>query len=130
MIKPSFEEKDSENQSSLIFKALASRSRRLILLLLRDGEQCVCHLEAKTGFRQAYLSQQLKVLREAGIIIDRREGWNVYYQVATPQVFSMMDQAFEIAGQTEGLVETNMQPCPCPKCNTQKQKNLEEVRTC
>ena len=36
--------------------------------------------------RQAYISQHLMVLRDAGLVIDRRDGWNIYYQVNKPEI--------------------------------------------
>ena len=56
------------------FKALTHPARIAILEILRDGEHCVCHMEAYLGVRQAYLSQQLAVLREAGLIEGEIEG--------------------------------------------------------
>jgi DNA-binding transcriptional ArsR family regulator len=53
----------------------------------------VCHLEAVLGFRQAYISQQLAVLREGGIIQDRREGWNVFYRVSDDRIFEILAAA-------------------------------------
>lgn len=109
-----------EDQTSIVFKALASASRRKILALLRDGEQCVCHLEAWSGFRQAYLSQQLKVLRDAGLIEDRRSGWNAYYRVVDPQVFIVLDEIKDMTGEIEIQIEPPKNGCPCPKCNANK----------
>ena len=57
-----------------IFKVLTHPARLAILEILRDGEHCVCHMEAHLGFRQAYISQQLSVLRDAGLVQDRRDG--------------------------------------------------------
>ncbi|MEK7328155.1 MAG: metalloregulator ArsR/SmtB family transcription factor, partial [Chloroflexota bacterium] len=76
-----------------LFKVLMHPVRLAILNVLRDGEACVCHLEAALGYRQAYISQQLMVLREAGLVEDRREGWNIYYRVAKPEVFAVIDAA-------------------------------------
>ena len=53
-----------EKQSDLL-KALAHGSRLAILDILREGEQCVCHMEATLGLRQAYISQQLMILKQA-----------------------------------------------------------------
>jgi DNA-binding transcriptional ArsR family regulator len=50
------------------FKALAHPVRLQILDMLRSGEVCVCHMEAVLGKRQAYISQQLMVLRDAGLV--------------------------------------------------------------
>jgi len=55
-------------RQSKLFKALMQPARVAILVQLRDGEQCVCHLEAILGYRQAYLSQQLAVLRQVGLV--------------------------------------------------------------
>lgn len=77
------------NDSVALFKALAHPTRLAIIELLRGGELCVCHLEQALGCRQAYVSQQLTVLRDAGIVGDRREGWRIYYRVTQPVVFSL-----------------------------------------
>ena len=50
-----------------IFKALAYRARLHILEALEQEEACVCHLEALLGLRQAYISQHLALLRQAGL---------------------------------------------------------------
>ena len=84
------EAKPNDSQST-IFKALAHPVRRSILLILQDGEHCVCHLEAYLNLRQAYLSQQLMVLREAGLVEFRRDGWNIYYRVVDEAVFSILN---------------------------------------
>ena len=104
---------------SELFKVLSHPVRLAVLAILRDGEQCVCHLEAKLGLRQAYISQQLMVLREAGIIEDRREGWNSFYRVIKPEIYSLLDQAGEILGAQFRFAssDTQLTKCPCPKCN-------------
>jgi DNA-binding transcriptional ArsR family regulator len=104
---------------SELFKVLSHPVRLAVLAILRDGEQCVCHMEAKLGLRQAYISQQLMVLREAGIIEDRREGWNSFYRVIKPEIYGLLDQAGEILGEqfTIPSSDTQLSICPCPKCN-------------
>ncbi len=89
-----------------------------ILELLGYGEECVCHMEAVLGYKQAYISQQLAVLRKAGLVQDRREGWNIFYFVARPDVFVLLDQARGlVGGQPQVLnVPQRKAECPCPKC--------------
>ncbi|MSP13475.1 MAG: ArsR family transcriptional regulator [Chloroflexi bacterium] len=105
------------------FKALAHPARLEILEILREGEQCVCHLEAILGYRQAYISQQLTMLREAGIVQDRRDGWNIYYRVVELQVFAILDTARQALGSTSGPFSRKAprkvvrSHCTCPKCN-------------
>jgi DNA-binding transcriptional ArsR family regulator len=102
-----------------LFKALMHPVRLQILDALRGGEECVCHLEAHLGQRQAYVSQQLAVLRKAGLVTDRRDGPNSYYRIARPEVLSMLDTARAIAGGAESRPAPSAQPvaCPCPRCS-------------
>jgi DNA-binding transcriptional ArsR family regulator len=104
---------------SELFKVLSHPVRLAVLAILRDGEQCVCHMEAKLGLRQAYISQQLMVLRQVGIIEDRREGWNIFYRVIKPEIYILLEQAGGILGEQFTFPSSDTQPskCPCPKCN-------------
>ncbi len=109
-----------ENTAAL-FKLLSHPSRLAILQILREGEECVCHMSAALGLRQAYVSQQLMVLRQAGLVADRREGWNVYYRVAKPEVYALLDAAFAVAEPARArfgtpLIQPKPAACPCPKC--------------
>ncbi len=52
-----------------VFKILGQPVRLQILLILNTGEECVCHIEAILGIRQASISQQLMVLRDAGLVL-------------------------------------------------------------
>ena len=100
-----------------IFRALMHPVRLAILETLRTGEACVCHLEARLSYRQAYISQQLAVLREAGLVRDRREGWNVYYWVARQEVFALLDTALlMVGGAAERELPERLPNCVCPKC--------------
>ncbi len=108
------------DDTAKLFKALMHPTRLEILDILRDGEHCVCHIEAALGLRQAYISQQLSVLREAGLVQDRRDGWNVHYRVTQPQVFALLDVAMTMTGnqpnQRKALPEAELANCPCPRC--------------
>jgi len=101
-----------------LFKALMHPARLAILDVLRTGEACVCHVEAALDYRQAYISQQLMVLRDAGLVADRREGWNNYYRVTEPSVFAVLDAAQKVTGQSaRPSRRKSAQACPCPKCS-------------
>jgi DNA-binding transcriptional ArsR family regulator len=100
-----------------LFKTLMHPARVAILAVLRDNEQCVCHIEAVLGFRQAYISQQLSVLREAGLVQDRREGWNIFYRVVEPRVYALLDKAAEITGaEVSAGTQEAEESCQCPRC--------------
>lgn len=99
-----------------IFKMLTHPARLAILEILRDGEHCVCHMEAHLGLRQTYISQQLAVLREGGLIQDRRDGWNIYYRIVDPRIFGVLDQVQKITGQEIPDVHRADFRCSCPRC--------------
>lgn len=112
---------DYESQAKL-FKALNHPTRLAILDLLRDGEQCVCHLEAHLGLRQAYISQQLMILREVGLVQDRRDGWNIFYHVVKTEIYEIIDLALRMNDGSKATVRYAVEAkisnpdCPCPKC--------------
>jgi ArsR family transcriptional regulator len=67
------------SRAAQLFHALSDETRLGILEMLRDGEQCVCDLQATFDAAQSRLSYHLKVLRDAGLVSDRREGrWSFY----------------------------------------------------
>ena len=62
-------------------KLLAHPERLRILDALRRDAECVCHLETLLGKPQPYVSQQLRILRDAGVIADEKQGQNVFYRL-------------------------------------------------
>ena len=99
-------------------KTIASPTRLAILLAIGDGEACVCHLEAILGKRQAYISHHLMALRQAEMLLDRRDGRFVYYRIANPALLDLVRDAERLAGVTltpEGLASAR-EDCPCPQC--------------
>lgn len=105
-------------------KALAHPARLTIVNVLRHGEACVCHLEAALGYRQSYISQQLSVLRTAGLVQERREGWNIYYSVIRQELFEILDSVGRLAGpRTNNASESRgvLDNCPCPHCNSERE---------
>ncbi len=112
-----------------LLKVLAHPVRLQILDILRDGEQCVCHMQAVLGLRQAYVSQQLMELRELGLVTDRKEGLRVFYTVRDPSVYAILDVARSLVSrqaQKRGLSLSfelsggaARRACDCPKCAPQ-----------
>ncbi len=67
------------SRAAHLFHALSDETRLAILDMLRGGEQCVCDLQAALDAAQSRLSFHLKVLKDAGLVTDRREGrWSYY----------------------------------------------------
>lgn len=62
-----------------LFHALSDETRLAIVERLRTGERCVCELTDALDAAQSRLSFHLKVLKDAGLVRDRREGRWMYY---------------------------------------------------
>ncbi len=66
-----------------IFDVLVDSTRRRILVLLADeGELCVCELTAALDETQPKISRHLGVLKDAGLVVPRREGTWMHYRLA------------------------------------------------
>lgn len=74
-----------------LFHALSDETRLEILELLHHGEQCVCELQAVLGAAQSRLSFHLKVLRDAGLVIDRKDGRWSYYAIVPTAIAAVHD---------------------------------------
>ncbi|MDT3442408.1 MULTISPECIES: helix-turn-helix transcriptional regulator [unclassified Pseudofrankia] len=75
------------------FRSLAHPARIRVLELLRDSERSVGELVGEVGLEASHLSQQLGVLRRAGLVTTRKQGTTVYYALATPLIAGLLDQA-------------------------------------
>lgn len=102
-------------QPAQLFRVLSHPARLQILDELRRGPACVCHLQTILDRPQAYVSQQLRVLREAGLLESTKEGLNVYYHIAAEQTLHLLDDVLGTARDPEAVVS-----CPCPKCSQDK----------
>ena len=69
------------DRTVMLFHALSDETRLSILEMLREGERCVCELQDELDAAQSRLSFHLRVLREAGLVMDRREGRWSYYSI-------------------------------------------------
>ncbi len=97
-----------------IFQLLSHPVRLQILNELRKREACVCHLQAVTKRPQAYVSQQLRILREADIVVDIKEGQNVYYHLHSEEVLQLLADTLGPAEPAQVVAG-----CNCPFCQGQ-----------
>lgn len=115
-------------QQARFFSALAHPVRLSILDILASGEACVCHLSAVLHLRQAYISQQLAILKEAGLITDRKEGLYVYYSLADADIPHLLQGARRCLAQSSGdqtlrsfvAPEYDENTCDCPTCRARR----------
>ena len=108
-----------------LLQVISPEPRLEVLLAIGKGEACVCHLEASLGYRQAYISQQLMALREAGVLGTRRDGRFIYYRLEKPEIMEMVELAARLAGLDISAIVAKASlsptPCECPKCSTKKE---------
>ena len=110
-----------EKQISNALKVLGSPFRIELLYTIGYGEVCVCHLEAILKKRQAFISQHLMLLRDAGYLKTRREGKFIYYRIADIDIFKLIEIAAVIQNikirDLPKLTEIGTQlDCACPNC--------------
>lgn len=73
-----------------LFRALAHPARIRALEVLVDGECAVGELAGIVGIEASHLSQQLRILRRAGLVASRREGSTVYYSIREPLLVELL----------------------------------------
>jgi len=79
------------DRSVALFHALSDATRLSIIAMLRDGERCVCELQGELDAAQSRLSFHLRVLKDAGLITDRRDGRWSYYAIAPAALSEVHD---------------------------------------
>lgn len=67
------------------FKALGDTNRLRILNLLLHGELCVCDIQYVLQATQPNVSRHLSYLKNSGLVLDRRDGYRVFYRLANPK---------------------------------------------
>jgi ArsR family transcriptional regulator len=80
-------------RAEALFHALSDATRLSILEMLRDGERCVCELQDELDAAQSRLSFHLRVLKEAGLVTDRREGRWAHYRIVPGALAEVHDLA-------------------------------------
>ena len=90
------------------FKTLGHPARIRVLELLSEREHAVSEMVSEIGIEPANLSQQLSILRRAGLVVARRDGLSVTYALTSPRVAELLLTALAIltgvvAGQAETL---------------------------
>lgn len=101
MSKPAREERSGVSTplyklKAEFFKTLGHPARIRVLELLSASEHSVSELQAEVGLETSHLSQQLAVLRRAGLVTTRKEGTAVFYALAAPEVADLLALARHI----------------------------------
>ena len=102
------------NQASLmdevVVRALADPLRIRILGLLADEQLCTCHLVAETGATQTNVSNHLRVLRGAGLIVSEPAGRYTYHRIAPDRLLEAAGDLSDLAARARLAVAVK-RPC-------------------
>ena len=82
------------------FKALGHPARLFMAQTLTEGERCVCELREMVDLDVSTVSKHLSVLRNAGLLVDRREGTKVFYRLCCDEARTLLEV---IEGPLDGL---------------------------
>ena len=94
-----------------LFHALSDATRLGIIEMLRSGERCVCELQDELDAAQSRLSFHLRVLKEAGLVDDRRDGRWAYYRITPAALAEVHDLAIALQPRKNGLPVLRVGSC-------------------
>jgi len=97
-------------RAATLFHALSDRTRLSIVQRLRAGERCVCELTDALEAAQSRLSFHLKVLKDAGLVTDRREGRWMYYML-NPDALAEAGELAEMLASAPSAAERQSGCC-------------------
>jgi ArsR family transcriptional regulator len=100
-------------RAATLFHALSDATRLSILERLRSGERCVCELTDDLEAAQSRLSFHLKVLKDAGLVSDRREGRWMYYTVKPDALAEVHDVSVALQPSTAKLGRSSSRASRC-----------------
>ena len=80
--------KENFAERAEVMKALAHPSRLMMIDELSRGERCVCDLRDLVGHDMSTVSKHLRVLKDAGIVLDERRGKQVFYRLKVPCILN------------------------------------------
>lgn len=84
-----------------IIKALSHPARLFIVEELKNGERCVCELQEMIGYDMSTISKHLSILKNAGIVLDKKVGTSSHYYLKVPCILSFF-------GCIEEVMESNL----------------------
>lgn len=94
-LTPLLPDEDKIIQMADFFKILSNTTRIKILQALSLNELCVCDISSLLNMTDSAISHQLKILKSAKLVRNRRDGKTVYYSLYDNHVQLLLDQTFE-----------------------------------
>lgn len=99
------------SRAAELFHALSDETRLAIVEMLRGGERCVCELQDELGAAQSRLSFHLRVLKDAGVVEDRREARWAYYRIVPEALAEVHDLAVALQPSAARAAATRAGRC-------------------
>jgi DNA-binding transcriptional ArsR family regulator len=81
---------ESFGRAARMLHAAGDEARLRLMIRLSEGEMCVTEIAAESGEGMSTISQRLKILRNEGLVVGRREGKHVYYSLADRHVYDVI----------------------------------------
>jgi DNA-binding transcriptional ArsR family regulator len=107
---------NSYRDRARLLRVMAHPMRLEILDIIRRSDECVCHLSAALKKPQPYVSQQLAILRNAGLITDRKNGNLVFYGLTAGPAAAEAAEILGATGDEAAAGHRSVAGCHCPKC--------------
>ncbi|MGB8888665.1 MAG: metalloregulator ArsR/SmtB family transcription factor [Candidatus Korobacteraceae bacterium] len=110
------------------FKALGDGNRLRIINLLLHGELCVCDIQYVLENSQPNISRHLAYLKSSGMVVDRREGFRMYYRLTDPAettkqlLFTFLRQVFALEEQLQQDTERLREAIASGSCTASEWK--------
>ena len=89
-----------------IIKAMAHPSRLIMIDALSEGERCVCDLQKLVGADLSTVSKHLSLMKAAGLVLDRRQGLQVFYRLRVPCILRFFDCVEAVIKETSPKMKT------------------------
>lgn len=116
------------------FKALADTNRLRILNLLLHGELCVCDIQYVLQATQPNVSRHLSYLKNSGLVLDRRDGYRIFYRLADPKqgtkrrLFEFLQDAYKNEEQLQADKKRLKEAIEAGSCTLGEWKPYSAVR--
>ena len=94
-VRASIQDEDPIYEVAELFKVFGDSTRARIICALNVSELCVCDLSCLLNMSQSAISHQLRILKQARMVKNRRSGKVVYYSLADEHIKRLFEIAFE-----------------------------------
>ncbi|MFP4407578.1 MAG: ArsR/SmtB family transcription factor [Spirochaetaceae bacterium] len=94
-------------EQARILKVLSVEARAKIVYLLKENRLCVNALSRRLGISQGAVSQHLRIMRDAGLVIDEKEGYYVHYRL-NPETLSRWKEMVDDLLSIDKLAERDV----------------------